>query len=256
MPSVELVLVIIIGIGVVILGLVVLGKLGWVELRGPLGFMARRHVPPDGPAEDPTVDLEALRLALEEYGEVAVALGELAQSQPGEVQAVARAWMTMLATRLALQLKKQRNQHYRVAIWLDDPNFVDHFVAIGHGMFDHNDENMEMLERKYTIGGLAFESATGSYYCRDAPTDPKFKPRNKVPPRFKSVFGLALGRPNDRWGVMTVDARQSNGFPDDSQWLIRRFGELASLGAVIWQEKIVAGQTGPSAQAGPGNLPL
>ena len=240
MPPIEVVVAIIGGFVVVGILLVFLGKAGWVELHGPLGFFAKRHIPEAG---DPTVDVRAMKLALEQYGEVATALDALINADPQNIEVLARDWFTTLATRLATRLKEQRDHHYRVAIWLDDPNVSDAFVGIGHGLFRRNDVDMDRLDRKYTIGGLAFESPTMYYYCRDRRVDPNFKARRNIPPSFESVFGLALGTLNDRWGVMTVDARQANGFPDDAQWLIRRFGELASLGAIVWAAR--ANTTGP-----------
>lgn len=187
----------------------------------------------------------AARIDLEQYGEVAAALEGLVDASPEQVEAAARQWFSQLATRLALRLKEERDQHYRVAIWLDDPNYPDRFLGIGRGLFDHADSDMDSLDRRYTIGGLAFESVTMTYYCRDRRTDPQFKPRKNVPPSFQSVFGLALGDETNRWGVMTVDARQANGFPDDAQWMIRQFGELASLGAFIWYSRVTP--AGPTA---------
>jgi hypothetical protein len=55
-----------------------------------------------------------------------------------------------------------------------------------------------------------------------------------------SVFGLALGDLNNRWGVMTVDARQANGFPEQAQALIWTFGGLASAGAAIWYTRVTS----------------
>lgn len=191
----------------------------------------------------------AAKLDLDQYGEVATALDALAQARPDEAEDHARRWFSELATRLALRLKQEPNQHYRVAIWLDDPRHSDVFLGIGRGMFEAGDTDMDSLERKNTIGGLAFDSVTMSYYSRDCTTDANFKPRRNVPPSFKSVFGLALGDEHDRWGVMTVDARQVNGFSEDAHWLIRRFGELASLGAVIWYARVTP--PGPPAGTSP-----
>lgn len=215
---------------------------GQTDLKLPLGIGLKHddRTSTSGSIAKAIEVLEASRrLTLDQYGEVAAALEAVITARPEAVESAAREWFSALATRLAHLLREQRDHHYRVAIWLDDPTVPDQFVAVGYGLFDRNDENMERLERgKYTIGGLAFESATGSYYCRDTATDPNFKPRRTVPPSFHSVFGLALGNMNDPWGVMTVDARQPNGFPDDAQWLVRRFGELASVGAVTWAEKL------------------
>jgi hypothetical protein len=231
-PPFEVIVAIVVGFAVVGVLLLILGKAGWVELHGPLGFFARRHVVDPS---DPLIPLRAAKLDLEQYGEVTGALESLVRAGQDEVEKVARDWFTMLATRLATRLKEEKDQHYRVAIWLDDPNYPDYFIGIGHGLFDQNDRDMGTLERApFTIGGIAFESANMTYYCRDRRTDPNFKPRKSIPPSFESVFGLALGTPTDRWGVMTVDARKVNGFPDDTQWLIRRFGELSSLGAIVW----------------------
>jgi hypothetical protein len=218
--------------------LVVATRLGWVELNLPFGIGAKRSI---RAADDTAARLEAARIDLQQYGEVATALEALLRTEAAEVEAAARQWFSELATRLATRLKEERNHHYRVAIWLDDPQFPDSFVGVGHGLFDRNDTDMDFLERKYTIGGLAFQSSNMTYYCHDRRTDPSFKPRKSIPPSFESVFGLALGTYNDRWGVMTVDARQVNGFPDESQWLIRRFGELASLGAIVWELKATPG---------------
>jgi len=204
--------------------------------RDPARFRASRRSPPVTPS---TEHVQGLRLILDQYREVAAALEAVINAPPGSVEMAAREWFSVLATRLAHLLREQRDHHYRVAIWLDDPSSPDAFIAVGFGMFDHHDENMGTLERgKFTIGGLAFQSPNGIYYCRDTQIDPNFHPRRTVPPSFHSVFGLALGRLNYPWGVMTVDARQPNGFPDDAQWLIRRFGDLASLGAVTWASKI------------------
>jgi hypothetical protein len=189
-------------------------------------------------AAEAAVTSRATRIDLEQFGEVAVALEALVDAKnPQELEPMAREWFSMLATRLASRLKEERDHHYRAAIWLDDESHPDHFVCIGHGLFNPNDTDMDMLERANTIGGLAFKSATMSYYCRDRKTDPNFKPRHEREPSFLSVFGLALGKPNNPWAVMTVDARTINGFSDDAQWLIRRFGELASFGAVVWAMK-------------------
>lgn len=223
--------------GVIIL-LVVATRLGWVEIKLPF-FTASRSLT----AKDADTRIRAARLDLAQYGEVATALAWVVDADPDEAERAAREWFSQLATRLALRLKEEKDHHYRVAIWLDDPQYPDRFIGIGRGMFHHNDVDMDSLERKHTIGGLAFESVTMSYYCSDVQRDQSFKPRKHVPPSFKSVFGLALGTTNDRWGVMTVDARQLDGFPEDTQWLIRQFGELASLGAVIWYSRVAP--TGP-----------
>lgn len=182
--------------------------------------------------------LAAARIDLEQYGEVAMALDALLLAPVEQVEGASRQWFSQLATRLAHRLREERQHHYRVAIWLDDPNYPDVFIGIGRGLFDPGDTDMDTLERKNTIGGLAFESPTMTYYCRDRKTDPNFKPRKNIPPSFESVFGLALGDDVNRWGVMTIDARQVNGFPDDTVWLIRRFGELASMGASIWYHRV------------------
>ncbi len=180
--------------------------------------------------------VDSMQLRLDQYGEVAAALEAVLNADSARVEAAAREWFTTLATRLAHLLREQGDHHYRVAIWLDGDDPVD-FIGVGYGMFDAHDDNMDRLERANTIGGLAFKSVTGDYYCRDTRTDPNFKPRKTVPPSFHSVYALALGRLNDPWAVMTVDSRQTNGFPDDRKLLVRRFGELASLGAVAWSVK-------------------
>ncbi len=221
--------------------LIVATRLGWVELRLPGGLGATRN---QAAASDAGTTVRALKIDLEQYSEVAAALSALVEADLIEVETAARQWFSELATRLATRLKEQRDHHYRVAIWLDDPNSPNYFVGIGRGIFDKGDTDMDTLERKYTIGGLAFDSPTMTYYCRDRRTDPNFKPRKHVPPSFESVFGLALGEHDDRWGVMTVDARQANGFPDDTQWLIQRFGELASIGALLWYSRVTP--AGPS----------
>lgn len=227
---------------------------GHTDLKLPLGIGLRHEEKPEDASRtvaEAVAFLEAsLRLNLDQYGEVATALEAVINSKPSAVEGAAREWFSQLATRLAHLLRQQRDHHYRVAIWLDDPSSQTHFIAVGYGMFDRHDENMERLERgSYTIGGIAFASVTGDYYCRDTRTDPNFKPRKTVPPSFRSVYALALGKLNDRWGVMTVDSRQTNGFPDDAQWLVRRFGELCSLGAVTWASKLteVPATPGPAA---------
>ncbi|MEW6223208.1 MAG: hypothetical protein AB1627_01125 [Chloroflexota bacterium] len=236
-PAIVLVLLIVL--------LVVATKLGWVELKLPGGFGAKRG---DNRLSDPQARLEAARIDLQQYGEVTAALEALLRARPDEVEAAARHWFSELATRLATRLKEERHHHYRVAIWLDDPQHRDRFVGVGHGLFNKDDTDMDFLERRYTIGGLAFDSPNMYYYCRDRRTDPQFKPRKSIPPSFESVFGLALGTINNRWGVMTVDARQANGFPEETQWLIWRFGELASLGAVVWELRAAPPLPGPSSQ--------
>lgn len=223
--------------------LVVARALGWVELKGPAGLTASRRAV--GAGIDPELRVRAARVALEQYGEVAVALEVLINADAASIEAAAREWFTTLATRLGNLLREQGDHLYRVAIWLDDPTDATHFIAVGHGMFHKNDRNMDRLERQYTIGGLAFTSRTRDYYCRDTRTDPMYKPRDTVPPSYRSVYAIALGSPTDPWGVMTVDAKQANGFPDDARWLIQLFGELATLGAISWYEKVT-----PPASAG------
>lgn len=226
----------------VIILILVAAKLGWSRLKGPLGLEVSR----DGSTA--THGVEALRIDLEQYGEIATALSGLLDAKREAVEPAAREWFSELATRLATRLSDTRNHHYRVAIWLDDPQYPDHFVGIGRGMFAEGDPDMDRLERAHTIGGLAFESPNMYYYCRDRQTDPNFRPRKTIPPTFNSVFGLALGTLNDRWGVMTIDARHANGFPEETQWLIRRFGDLASVGAMIWYARVTEG--GPPAGTG------
>ena len=228
---------------IVVVGVLLLGRQGWHRLRMPGGIEADREPPSaardrSSSAAAAVQEARATRIALEQYGEVATSLAYLIQAGPNDVEQTAREWFSTLATRLAIRLKEQRDHHYRVAIWLDDPNYPDRFVCIGHGLFDRSDTDMDFLERDYTIGGLAFKSPNMVFYCRDRRTDPNFKPRRNIPPSFESVFGLALGKPSDRWGVMTVDARQANGFPEDAQWIIWRVGELASLGAIVWEAKV------------------
>jgi hypothetical protein len=217
----------------IIVLVLVLSRLGWNHFKGG-GIEANRGTIGNGDA----AGVEALRIDLEQFCEMAGALSGLLDADPKGLEAAAHQWFSELATRLATRLKEQRNHHYRVAIWLDDPQYPDHFVGIGRGMFDKGDTDMDRLERQFTIGGLAFNSPNMKYYCRDRRTDPNFKPRKSIPPTFESVFGLALGVYNDRWGVMTVDARQANGFPDDTQWLIQRFGDLASVGAATWYARV------------------
>ncbi len=184
--------------------------------------------------------VEGMQIRLDQYGEVATALSGILEASDAELDKAARVWFSTLATRLAHLLREQGDHHHRVAIWLDDPNNPRSFVGIGRGLFDDGDTDMDTLDRDYTIAGLAFRAVTGDYYCRDTATDPKFKPRKSTPPSFQSVYGIALGTPNDLWGVMTVDSRQTHGFPDDRRLLIRRFAELASLGAVAWLSRIPA----------------
>ncbi len=197
-------------------------------------------------ANEAVVDSRSAKLDLEQFGEVTGALDVLVRASGVAIETVAREWFSMLATRLAMRLKEERDDHYRVAIWIDDPQYDDRFICVGHGLFNKDDVDMDSLERGWTIGGIAFESANMTYYCRDRRTDPRFKPRKSIPPTFESVFGLALGTITNRWGVMTVDARKANGFPEHAQWLIRRFAELASLGAIVW-ERAVATVPGPTA---------
>ena len=71
------------------------------------------------------------RLTLDQFAEVAVALEAVITAQPQAVEPAAREWFSALATRLAHLLREQRDHHYRVAIWLDDPNYADDFVAVG-----------------------------------------------------------------------------------------------------------------------------
>lgn len=227
----------------IIVLIVVLSYLGWNRIKGG-GIEASREVG----GQDDAGKVEALKIDLEQFCEIAGALSGLLDADPANLEAAAHQWFSELATRLATRLKEQRDHHYRVAIWLDDPQYRDDFVGIGRGMFDKGDTDMDRLERNFTIGGLAFVSPNMKYYCRDRRTDPNFKPRKNIPPTFESVFGLALGDVNNRWGVMTVDARQANGFPDDTQWLIQRFGDLASVGAATWYARVP--QTGP-----PGGTP-
>jgi hypothetical protein len=217
-----------------------------VDVTLPGGSRIHGKASPGASVEDNAAIVRGVRIDLEQYGEVAAALDALITSDSEHVEAAARQWFSQLATRLATRLTERRDHHYRVAIWLDDPNYPDRFVGVVRGLFDPGDTDMDFLDRKYTIGGLAFDSATMTYYCGDRKTDPNFKPRKHVPPSFESVFGLALGQHNNRWGVMTVDARQVNGFPPDTQWLVQRFGELASLGATIWYARVTT--PGPSGQ--------
>lgn len=203
-------------------------------------------------ADAAEVHVRALKIALEQFDEVAAALAHLIESGPNDdVDARARQWFTTLSTRLAMRLKEQKDHHYRVAIWADDPKYPNAFVGIGHGLFDPADTDMDFLEREYTIGGLAFRSSNMAYYCRDRETDSNFRARRHIPPSFDSVFGLALGTYSHRWGVMTVDARQRNGFDTEAQWLIQRFGNLASLGAVVWQAMVTPPDSPSSATSAP-----
>jgi hypothetical protein len=161
-----------------ILLLLVASRLGWIELKGPAGLGATRKPP----SSDPAIDVRAARLDLNQYAEVATALPALVEAMPAQVEAAARHWFSELATRLATRLKEERDHHYRVAIWLDDPNYPDRFLCVGLGLFDKDDIEMEFLERKYTIGGLAFNSSNMYYYCHDRRTDANFKPRKTIPP--------------------------------------------------------------------------
>lgn len=242
MPSVEQLVALTVLVIVVVAGLLLLGRQGWTKL-GAGKYSASRDT-----SGDPR-DLGHLEVTLEQYSEVATALDALVDLDAAQIETGAKAWFTTLATRLATCLKTQADEHYRVAIWLDDPNFPDHFIAVGHGLFNANEPEMGKLERDYTIGGLAFRSVTGTYYCRDTATDPNYKPRRAGPQRYHSVFAIALGSLTDPWGVMTADARQANGFDEREQMLIRRFGELASVGALIWYSRVTP--PGPPAEQSP-----
>lgn len=232
------------GIALVFLAIVVIavtfGRKLNIKLPGGLGVEAGERETSTTIATEAVANVvEHMQIRLDQYGEVATALTAVLEAGPLEVDAAAREWFTTLATRLAHLLREQGDHHYRVAIWLDGDDPTS-FHGVGYGYFQRTDDNMDRLERDYTIGGLAFRSRTGDYYCRDTTADHNFHPRKTVPPSFHSVYGIALGSLQDPWGVMTVDARQTHGFSDDRRLLIRRFADLASLGAVVWASRLAA----------------
>ena len=208
--------------------------------------------PAESPAEVPRVEppppsgeTEAereraqLRQALFDFSETAQALNALLVWPPGQRDTKAREWFDFLAVGLEYSLRTSKEERYRVSIWASRGD-AEYFDAVGLGSFGPNDVRMQKLERVGTIGGDAFGSATGETYCADI-RDPEcgWRQRGNKPPRYRSLFAVALLTLVDerRWGVMTVDCNVVRGFSRPDQQVARHFGELASLGELIWRSK-------------------
>jgi hypothetical protein len=220
----------------------------------PARFKINRRKPPsleppvlppvEPPAPSSPTEAERERVQLREamfaFSEQVQALEALLSCKPPERDRYAREWFDSLANGLETALRTSTTERYRASLWANraDP---DNFDAAGLGRFGQNDVRMQKLLRIGTIGGDAYASSTGEKYCPDI-RDPACGWRQRGPnaPKYASLFAIALvALDNDgrRWGVMTVDCNEKGGFSQLDQQVARHFGELASLGELIWRRK-------------------
>ena len=156
----------------------------------------------------------------------------------------ARRWFGLVCDQLAGALQKGPGDIYRVSMWADVPDRPAEFVMVGQTYFDPNDPALEHLDKATTIAGGAFQDKTGEYYCRDVAKDRKYKPRTKgKKPQYASIFAVALGHQDKRWGVLTVDSRRISGFNEVDLAIVRSFARIAAAGSALYQRLVGSGPT-------------
>lgn len=172
--------------------------------------------------------------ALERYSDAAVGLVAVAQSADDDEAGYRWSqWAQYLAVNLASALQTSQAERYRVAIWMigeDDTRFE--MLAVAH--FDAAEQELTGLSRTDSIGALAFGADEGECYVGDIATDQRYRSRSGRRKPYASILAIALGTRNDRWGVMTIDAKALNGFTEADKDIVRHYAKLASLGFSVW----------------------
>jgi hypothetical protein len=216
----------------------------WIRRRtGPDDTAAAGGLPNVEPPAPHGTELERerdqLREALFALSEATQAVNALLGCPPTERDRYAKEWFDSLAAGVETALRTSTTERYRASIWADREDAVN-FDAVGLGKFKRTDLRMQKLERDGSIAGDAFGSATSETYCPDI-HDPTcgWRQRGRKRPTYKSLFAVALLSLDDekRWGVMTVDCNIKAGFSGADLQVARHFGELASLGELIWRRK-------------------
>ncbi|HYK96127.1 MAG TPA: hypothetical protein VE011_09720 [Candidatus Dormibacteraeota bacterium] len=183
---------------------------------------------------------DQLREAIFAYSEAAQALEALLGCKAVERDRYAREWFDSLCNGLETALRTSTEERYRASVWASraDP---ENFDAVGLGKFDPHDVRYQKLKRTGTIGGEAFAVTSGEKYCPDIhDPDCNWVPRSTKKSKYRSLFAVALvdlENETRRWGVLTIDCNIKDGFSKLDQQVARHFGELASLGELVWRRK-------------------
>jgi hypothetical protein len=99
--------------------------------------------------------------------------------------------------------------------------------------------NRKVLPKAMTGAGSAFADEAGFYRCPDT-KDPFFKHLGGSLGEFQSMYALAMGSPGKpRWGVLTVDFGEPEGFDPDRVRVITRFGDLINVAILAWSQVLV-----------------
>jgi putative methionine-R-sulfoxide reductase with GAF domain len=178
-----------------------------------------------------------LAAAFERHSDIAQGMAAVIEAEPDD-EKVATDWFRLLTEGLAGALSAGSGETFRVGIWVDDDPeekvmtfFVGHLLDVP----PHRE-----LDREKSVAGLVARTGEECYII-DTTTDPRYDPLSRKRKAYRSVFAVPLGEAPDTWGVMTVDAAKVGAFGDLEKEIVRRFGELADIGAYAWA-------SGPPAQ--------
>jgi GAF domain-containing protein len=220
--------------------------LGWeVEKEGAVGQVlgppgapitaeqtaAAVPLPPPEPPADPQA--RQLLYAMERMADVGQALVRtIEEPDPSTAEKLILGWFQLLVRNLCMALTVSgRAETFRVALWADTE---EELTGLAYHLFESG-KPPEKLNRETSVAGHALRIRE-PYYVRNTETDPIYRPN--TPGRrhsYRSIFAQPLGRDQNQWGVITVDARQPNGFTDIDQAIIAAFGKLATAGASLWR---------------------
>lgn len=157
-------------------------------------------------------------------------VGAIEEPDTGKAEALIRGWFGIVVRNLCLALTAGRAQTYRVALWADTKTELTGLAYFGF----ESTSRVKVLDRDTSVAGHTLRTQE-PYYVRDTEDDPVY--RAKSPSRghaYRSVYAQPLGRDESKWGVITVDAEETDGFTDVDKTIIAAFGKVVTAGASLW----------------------
>lgn len=169
--------------------------------------------------------------AFERYADLGQGLVAIVEKDGEERDKIARKWFSVVCEGLSMALSTGSTETFRVAIWLDEEETTT-LIAIGSHLLTPKADRR--LVRDTSLAGKAVLTKHEQYEP-DVNKSDDFDRHGDERKPYSSVFAVPIGGA-DAWGAITVDAKSSGGFTDLDFDLVRRFAQLADLGALAWIE--------------------
>lgn len=177
-------------------------------------------------------------LALTRLTDLEQGLVSLVEADAVELEERAEDWLDYVCEGLARVLGAGNHADFRVAIWTDDEPDREFLKGLAYCGFDRNDPKYAKLPRATTVAGWVIANRQ-DHYVPDTDNDPIYRP-HKHRPNYRSMYACPLGTEDDPWASMTVSAPALDGLSEERRALVRRFGDLASVGARIVRVRLAA----------------